>query len=77
MNIFQHDPSIIIITINIVSILKIEIVKVPAFITYLPVLQAMLIALSAWLKPSADPIAILDICLFNSVAKSSTRPINY
>lgn len=41
---------------------------------YLPVLQAMLIALSAWLKPSADPMAMLEICLLSSAARSSTRP---
>ena len=31
-------------------------------------------ALSAWVKPSSDPMAILVIVLPSSVAKSSTRP---
>lgn len=45
-------------------------------ITYRPVLQAVLIARSAWLKPSAEPMAMLERGLFNSVAMSSTRPVN-
>lgn len=32
----------------------------------------MLMARSAWLKPSAEPIAILEMGLFSSAAKSST-----
>ena len=42
--------------------------------THLPFLEAVLMALSAWVKPSSDPMAILVIVLPSSVAKSSTRP---
>ena len=44
------------------------------YMFYLPVLTAELIAFSAWLNPSEDPIAMLVICLSVSVVNSSTRP---
>lgn len=37
------------------------------------VLHALLMAFSTWLKPSADPMAMLDICLFSSAARSAAR----
>lgn len=42
--------------------------------THLPDFTARLIALSAWLNPSAEPIAMLAIGFPNSAARSSTRP---
>ncbi|RNA32280.1 hypothetical protein BpHYR1_016971 [Brachionus plicatilis] len=42
--------------------------------THLPVLEEVPIDFSAWVKPSAEPIAIEISCLLFSAARSSTRP---